>query len=214
MPQQAVSTRLYLISPPLGGRAIAAFPDLLRSALSSGADVASLLVRFETGAPGDLKNALREIAAVAEIHDIAVLVQDDPRLAVRADVDGVHLSAPSEALAEAVKSLKPRRIVGVGGLRGRDAAMAAGEQGADYLMFGIPDSAGAAAPLSAVLDLVEWWSDIFEPPCVGYASALEEVAEIAAAGAEFVALEAAVWGASSPAEALAQAQVALDALRS
>ena len=59
-------------------------------------------------------------------------------------------------------------------------------------MFGEP---GAALSPEATLERVEWWAEIFQTPCVGYASSMEEVAALAAAGADFVALDTVVWDA-------------------
>jgi thiamine-phosphate pyrophosphorylase len=39
-----------------------------------------------------------------------------------------------------------------------------------------------------VIERVSWWSEVFEIPCVAYATSMEEVAEFAAAGADFVAV--------------------------
>jgi thiamine-phosphate pyrophosphorylase len=44
-----------------------------------------------------------------------------------------------------------------------------------------------------VLERVEWWSEVFEIPCVGYAGDAEEAAALAQAGADFVALGDFVW---------------------
>jgi thiamine-phosphate pyrophosphorylase len=53
---------------------------------------------------------------------------------------------------------------------------------------------------------VAWWAEIFETPCVAYADTLERAGELADAGADFVALGEAVWGAASPACAAREAQ--------
>ena len=43
------------------------------------------------------------------------------------------------------------------------------------------------------MERVQWWAEVFEPPCVGYAATLGEVGALAAAGADFVLLDDAVW---------------------
>jgi thiamine-phosphate pyrophosphorylase len=55
-----------------------------------------------------------------------------------------------------------------------------------------------------VLERVEWWAEVFEAPCIGYAGTLDEIAPLVAAGADFVALDPALWVAA-PVEALAAA---------
>ena len=66
--------------------------------------------------------------------------------------------------------------------------MLAGEAGADYVMFGEPDAAGRRPAFDAVAKRVAWWAELFEIPCVGFAVGLDEVAPLAAAGADFVAV--------------------------
>jgi thiamine-phosphate pyrophosphorylase len=68
--------------------------------------------------------------------------------------------------------------------------MVLGEAGADYIGFGIPRHVtninGARARR---LDLVSWWAEIFEVPCVAFDVATPEDAEqLASAGADFIGL--------------------------
>ena len=87
--------------------------------------------------------------------------------------------------------------------------MNAGEAGADYVMFGEPRRDGFTPPADQTVERVAWWAEIFEPPCVGYAAALEDIAPLVEAGADFVALADAIWSAPAPVEALAQARAIL-----
>ena len=191
-------TRLYLVTPALAEAS--AFAVAFEAALAAG-DVASVLVRLAPGA--DPKRVVGPLLEIATRRDVALLIEDDPRLAARLGADGVHVA--SDQAAEAVASFKGQRIVGVGGIGLRDDAMAAGEAGADYVMFG----EGEGATPEATLERIDWWAPIFETPCVAYAARLEEVAPLVAAGADFVALGAAVWDAPDPAGAVAAAMKAL-----
>ncbi len=38
-----------------------------------------------------------------------------------------------------------------------------------------------------------WWAEVFEIPCVAYAAELDEIAPLAAAGADFIAVGSAVF---------------------
>jgi len=58
------------------------------------------------------------------------------------------------------------------------------------VMFGEPDSAGRRAAFDAVLERIEWWAQLFEPPCVGYAETLAEADALIGAGADFIAVGA------------------------
>ncbi len=191
-------TRLYLITPALVEANT--FAATFEAALVAG-DVASVLVRLAPGA--DARRVVAPLLEIATRHDVALLIEDDPRLAARLGVDGVHVTP--EMVADAVEGFKGQRIVGAGGIGLRDDAMAAGEAGADYVMFGEDEG----ATLAATLERVDWWAPIFQTPCVAFAVSLEDVAALVAAGADFVALGAAVWDTPDPGAAVAAAMLAL-----
>ena len=191
--------RLYLITPPLldaGG-----FLSRLEVALDA-ADVACLLLRIAAADEGDAKAIVRALAPAVQGRGAALLIEGgtrfDSRFVGRTDADGLHVAGTGPALDEAIEALRPKKIVGVGGLHDRDAAMAAGEGGADYLMFGGPAEAGDA---DSVAERVAWWAEIFNVPCVGYCADPAGAAAMARAGAEFVALCDGIW--DDPAAALA-----------
>jgi thiamine-phosphate pyrophosphorylase len=174
--------RLYLVTPRVDDAA-----ELARNldAMLAAADVAAVLLRLPEAGEGVLIDHIRAIAPVVQSRDIALVLDGHAELVARTGADGAHLTGV-EALAAAVGGLKPDRIAGVGHLRTRHEAMLAGERGADYLMFGEPN--GERPAFDIVLERVAWWSELFELPCVGYAQSLDEVAALAAAGADFVAL--------------------------
>ncbi|HMN73206.1 MAG TPA: thiamine phosphate synthase [Rhodoblastus sp.] len=197
---EAPPARLYLITPPL--EAASPFDRALAAALAAG-DVACVLARFATTDPSQRKAILRTLTPLAQDHGAALLVDGDAQLAARAGADGAHVAGAGQALDEAIESLKPERIVGVGHLATRDECMEAGERDVDYLMFG-----GPADPATSddILERTQWWAEIFNVPCVAFARSLDEVEALADAGAEFIALDAAVWDdARGPAAAVSEA---------
>jgi len=202
------SGQLYLFTPALRADDLADFAPALASALESG-DVACVLARLAPGAEGDARKIVARLVEIAAGAGAALLVDNDPRLAARAGADGAHITGGDAALSEALDSLKPERIVGAGLLRTRDEAMIAGEAGADYVMFGEPRRDGFTPPADTTIERIAWWAEIFEPPCVAYAASLEDIAPLADAGADFVALGDAIWSAPAPLEALAQARAIL-----
>ena len=122
---------------------------------------------------------------VAQKRGAAAILAGDARLARTLRADGVHLlpsDDPMTAYAEAREILGNRFIVGADAGGSRHDAMSLGEAGADYLGFG-PDAADPALRR----DLVAWWSEIFEVPCVALGAArADDAADLAAAGADFV----------------------------
>jgi thiamine-phosphate pyrophosphorylase len=194
--------RLYLVTPPV--RDTDAFAREVAVALAAG-DVAALLLRLEAADERTLTNRAKALAPTVQRHDVAFVLDGDPQIAVRAGADGAHLTGIA-ALTDAIKMLRPDRIAGAGGLRSRHDAMLAAESGADYLMFGEVDRDGSRPPFPAIAERLAWWSELFEAPCVGYAASLDEVAAIADAGADFVALGEWIWTQTpGPAAAVAEA---------
>ena len=121
-------------------------------------------------------------------------------LVARSGADGAHLTGIA-ALREALPSLQPDRIAGIGGLTTRHDSMAAGEAGADYVLFGEPDASGQRPSVEAIAERLQWWDELFEPPCVGYAAARQEAYEFVVAGADFVLVGDVVWADPRGAEA-------------
>jgi thiamine-phosphate pyrophosphorylase len=195
--------RLYLATPVVDepSSLLASLPGLL-----AGADVAAVLLRQKPTDQRTMISRIKALAPVVQQHGAALLLEDHVELVARAGADGAHLSGIA-AMEEALPSLKPDRIAGVGGLTTRHDSMAAGEAGADYVLFGEPDAAGQRPSVEAIAERLEWWAELFEPPCVGFAISREEAYEFAAAGADFVLVGDFIWNdARGAAAALADAE--------
>jgi thiamine-phosphate pyrophosphorylase len=195
--------RLMLFGPPISDVEI--FAGSLRAALSAG-DIAAVVVDLKGFDGRGLVNAVKHLAPIAQGKGAALLLTDQPESVARGGADGVHLTDPS-GLAAALDLVKSKdRIVGVGGLKLRDDAMAAAEKGVDYVLFGEQRANGSFPPLASVIERVGWWAEIFETPCVAFAPDLDAVDDLAATGAEFVALGEAAWThAGGPAAAIGSA---------
>lgn len=174
--------RLYLISPLAGGGEDIA--SALISALSGG-HIDCLLLRAATGADPAKLRILCEATQNAE----TAVVMENAALAGVCGADGQHFDRilPAKTPPAALS------IAGAGNLRSRHDAMTAGENGADYVLFGEPGGDGGRPPFAAILERITWWCEIFTVPCVAYAANLEEAAQAAAAGADFVAMGDWVW---------------------
>jgi thiamine-phosphate pyrophosphorylase len=136
----------------------------------------------------------------------ALLLDGHVELVARAGADGAHLTG-IQAMEDAMPTLKPDRIAGVGGLATRHDSMAAGEAGADYVLFGEPDARGQRPSVEAIAERLQWWAELFEPPCAGFAASREEAHEFAAAGADFVLVGDFIWNDKRSArEALMEAE--------
>jgi thiamine-phosphate pyrophosphorylase len=209
--------RLVLVTPRDAGgdqgQAPAAWADRLHGALSAafdGGTVDAVIIQAPAVDERTLIKLLKPIVALGQDKGAAMLLADLPEIVARSGADGVHVSR-LEDLQAAIEMLKPHdRIVGCGGVRARHDAMEAAEAGCDYVMFGEPDGEGIAPPPAAVLERTGWWAEVFETPCVGFCQSLDDVADMAATGCEFVALgDAAFAAGADPAEAVRRAWTAI-----
>ena len=164
----------------------------LEAALSAGR-IDAVVLPLPEGDDRSLVNFVKAVGPMVQEANAALLLQDHMHLVARSGADGVHLTKP-EMLEEALALLRPQeRIVGCAGLRARHDAMEAAEAGCDYVMFGEPFADGGHLPLSSVLERSQWWSEVFQTPCVTFVSTIDDVEAAAMTGTEFVALGAGVF---------------------
>ena len=181
--------RLYLATPEVDDPAglIGSLPGLLAAA-----DIAAVLLRLKPTDQRSMIARAKALAPVVQNSNAALLLDGHVELVARSGADGAHLTGLA-ALEDALPSLKPDRIAGVGGLATRHDSMTAGELGADYVLFGEPDAKGQRPSVKAIAERLGWWAELFEPPCVGFAASRDEAYEFAAAGADFVLVGDFIW---------------------
>ncbi len=188
-PEARPAPRLYLMTPQLAD--VGTFAGDLSAALEV-ADAAAVLVRLADADEGTLIKRAKSLCKIVQAKDAAALLDGRADLVARAGADGAHLTGIDE-FTDALGSLKPERIAGVGGLASRHDAMTAAEAGADYVMFGEPDEHGARPSFEAIEERVAWWAEVFEAPCVAYAASPDEIGPLVAAGADFIILGDWLW---------------------
>jgi thiamine-phosphate pyrophosphorylase len=180
-----VQSKLYVVA------AADADPQALALVLDA-ADVATLLITAGTAGPLTAASA-RALLELAQDRGIAALIDGDAQLARTLRADGVHVPWSKDvgaSYAEAREVLGTRYIVGVDVGRSRHDAMTLAEAGADYIAFGIPPHVeDRDASAARRLELVAWWSEIFEIPCVAFdVDSADHATALAGAGADFVAM--------------------------
>jgi thiamine-phosphate pyrophosphorylase len=114
---------------------------------------------------------------------------------VQGGCDGAHIGAEDGAPAGARKILGPKLQLGVSCYDSRDAALNAGQAGADYVAFGafFPSSTKDTG-IRADVELLSWWSEIMELPVVAIGGInAENCGALVRAGANFLAVTGAVW---------------------
>ncbi|NWG46167.1 MAG: thiamine phosphate synthase [Alphaproteobacteria bacterium] len=184
--------RLYLVTPPAFEPA--AFAQTLARALDGG-DVACVQIRLKGADDAAIARAAEAILPVAQPRGVAVLINDRPDLAVALGADGAHVGQSDMPAREARRLLGPHLSLGVTCHDSRHLAMQAGEDGADYVAFGaFHPTATKETAHRAEPDLLRWWSELFELPCVAIGGiTLANASPLIAAGADFLAVSSGVW---------------------
>lgn len=193
MSDDAGGCRLYLVTPPALDPY--AFRHVLAKALDAG-DVAAVQLRLKEASDDDVREAMDMLRPVAQSRGVAFLLNDRPDIAKQGGCDGAHVGQTDMAAAQARKVLGPDLMLGVTCHASRDLAMDAGDAGADYVAFGaFFPSATKTPPAMAEVEIVEWWSSMMELPCVAIGGITpENCGPLVKAGADFLAVSAAVWG--------------------
>jgi thiamine-phosphate pyrophosphorylase len=195
--------RLYLITPPRLDD-LAGFGRTLAHALDAG-DVAALQIRLKDQPDEVVAAAVDVLMPIAQARGVAVILNDRPDLAASLGCDGVHVGQDDMPLASARRIVGPDRMIGVTCHDSLHLAMEAAEGGADYVAFGafFPTTT-KDAPTRADAELLTGWQLDMVIPCVAIGGITVETArQIAAAGADFIAVSAGVWShGKGPAEAV------------
>ncbi len=157
-------------------------------------EVAGLLLETTTVEATELRR-WRDRCHAAEA---ALLVIDRIEAAASGLADGVHLR-DWRRVAEARERLGDRSLLGAACDWSRHAAMVAGENGADYVMFGAQETA-STADAERLVEFCSWWSELFVLPCAAAIPPVPELARrLARAGAGFLVVAPALR--ERPAEA-------------
>jgi len=182
---------LYAVTPQCADTAV--LLDKVRQALEGGAQ----LVQYR-----DKSNdvALRheqasELLALCREFGVALIINDDLRLASLVGADGVHLGREDSSLREARLILGPGKIVGVSCYNDLQQAIAAQQGGADYVAFGsFFASPTKPAAIPAPLELLRLARHELSVPLVAIGGiTLDNAGLLIAAGADALAVISAVF---------------------
>ena len=200
-PPRAEPAKLYLISPQ---EVAGEFPDRLRAALGGG-PVAAFQLRVKDVDSHQLARLAEPLQRICADHQVAFIVNDSMSLAKRIGADGLHLGQKDGDVREARALLGPAAQIGVTCHDSRHLAMEAGDAGADYVAFGaFYETTTKPSDYRPAPSILSWWSALFEIPCVAIGGITPvKAAPLVEAGADFIAVCQAVWGANDPATAVA-----------
>lgn len=184
---------LYAITPDLADTS-----ELLRKvrlALHGGARVLQYRNKI-----ADAALQLRQASALRDLtreFDTTFIVNDDAALAARVDADGVHLGGEDGSVAAARALLGETKLIGVSCYNRAPLALAAVQQGADYVAFGafFPSSVKPEAVKAEISMLREARHEIHVPIVAIGGITQQNGAELVQAGADSLAVISALWDA-------------------
>jgi thiamine-phosphate pyrophosphorylase len=171
------------------------FPKRLERALEAG-PVAAFQFRVKGFDQHQAARLAEPLQAICATHEVAFIVNDSIALARRLGADGVHLGQGDGTVREARDALGREAQIGATCHASRHLAMEAGEAGADYVAFGsFFPSTTKASEHRPEPDLLSWWQNLFEIPCVAIGGITpDNCVPLVKAGADFLAVSQAVWG--------------------
>jgi thiamine-phosphate pyrophosphorylase len=192
MARPAPRCRFYLLTPPAIDLDV--FGETLKAALDAG-DVAALQLRLKPAADDVILRAAEALRPIAQDRGVAFILNDRPDLAAKTGCDGAHIGIEDMSLAEAQRIMGKDAIIGVTCKVSRHRAMEAAEAGASYVAFGaFFDSATRGVQAEADPEILEWWSQLMEVPCVAIGGITpENCGPLVKAGADFICASASVW---------------------
>jgi thiamine-phosphate pyrophosphorylase len=183
------------------------------AAIEGGAGVVQ--VRMKDAPPGEVLDAARRIVALARGRAL-VVVNDRADLALLSGADGVHVGDEDLPVGEVRRLLGPDLLVGRTA-RTLDEASAAISEGADHVGFGpiFPSrTKPLAVPPRGLASLREAAAALRAPIVAIGGIGVENVADVARAGAACAAVVEAIFGGGDPRENAARLAAAFDRGRS
>jgi thiamine-phosphate pyrophosphorylase len=186
-----MTAQLYLITPP---QIDSGFEARLAEALEAG-PAPALQLRLKDHSADEIRRLAPPLIARAQAAGSAVIMNDSPELAAELGCDGVHLGQQDGKVKEARALLGREATIGVTCHDSGHLAMVAGEAGADYVAFGaFYPTATKIPPAMASPEILSWWAELFELPCVAIGGITpENAAPLVEAGADFIAVSSGVW---------------------
>jgi thiamine-phosphate pyrophosphorylase len=184
---------LYAITPDLPDT-----PKLLHKVrLALQGDARVLQYRNKVAAAALKLQQAQALRHLTREFGITFIVNDDPLLAAQVDADGVHLGAEDGGVVAARTLLGHAKIIGVSCYNRAPLALAAAQQGADYVALGafFPSSVKPEAVEADVTLLQKVRSELSLPIVAIGGITQQNGAALIDAGADALAVISALWDA-------------------
>ena len=197
--------QLYLLTPPKISDMGQYAKDL--EAAVSAAPVACLQIRLKGLSDAELIDAAEILVPIAHKYGTEVLINDRPEIVEACKADGAHIGQNDMDYFSSRELLGEDAIIGVTCHNSKELGFDAAMAGADYVAFGaFFDTQTKDAKIRAELEILKWWQEAVEIPCVAIGGInVSNAEQIIKAGADFIAVSAGVWAyPDGPAAAVSQ----------
>lgn len=197
---------LILIAPAGGDPATLSALESALAGVTTGHGIDAVLIGAGM-TERDAMAAAGDQVALVQSHGAAAIIVNHSAVAGRTGADGVHVETGPVDIKAATQTFKPDRIVGAGNLKTRHAAMEAGSEDIDYVLFGRLRGDTHPQPHPKAVKLAEWWADLMKVPVVLLAGNSIAALDNLPRSIDFVALDRALWEfPGGPAAALKRAR--------
>ncbi len=186
---------LYLITPDHIADADAFACDLHAALAAGGGQISAVQLRLKGVDDDTVRRVARTLMPVAQAAGVMFILNDRADLAAETGCDGVHLGQADGSVPAARALLGPKAIIGVTCHASRDLAIAAADAGADYVAFGaFYPTTTKQVTHHADSEVLRWAQDFLLIPCVAIGGITPDTAaDLRAAGADMLAVSAAIW---------------------
>lgn len=186
--------KLYLVSSPTFEDSSKYIKDIL-SALETGY-IACFQLWLPSKETEEICDIIEKLLPFCQKSSIAFLINDKVDIAKKMNLDGVHIDNYIKgSIKEIRKKLGEDKIIGASCYDSMDQAMVTGEEGADYVSFGVffPSKIKDTNSRPS-LDLLSSWQEFTNIPCVAIGGITpSNCKELIKAGADFIAVSSYVW---------------------
>ncbi|PHR58706.1 MAG: thiamine phosphate synthase [Robiginitomaculum sp.] len=185
--------QIYLITPPTI-EDVDAFANTLEKVLAA-VSIGCVQIRLKDTSDENIIAISERLVPLCHAHGTMVLINDSPEIAAHTGADGVHLGQSDMDINLAKNMLGADAIIGVTCHNSRELAFKAGSDDASYVAFGaFFESTTKPEAKLADLEILSWWNEAIEIPCVAIGGITTANAQsVIAAGANFIALSSGVW---------------------
>jgi thiamine-phosphate pyrophosphorylase len=144
----------------------------------------------------DNETLIAQVADMLLPTPIALVVQSSSEKTYHDQtLDGLHFDFDAKTVKPLVqKAHNQGRMAGIGQIMTRHDAMIAGENGADYLFFGLLDREEEAYAHPKTISLAQWWSTVMQTPCIALAGhSLNSLEPLKQAPIESIGVRSMIW---------------------